>query len=114
MRRGSRSRRWNSFAARLTAGAMRSGAVSCKVTVMPRMAQIAAMSPPITPAPTTCTCAALKSTPLARPFIFSCRKKMRIRFLVVGWSNNMLIEHDGSRGLTNGSPSYFCHSSRIA
>jgi len=96
------------------AGAMRSGAVSCSVTVIPRMAQTAAMSPPITPAPTMCTCVALKSTPLARPFIFSCRKKMRIRFFVVGWSNSMLMEHDGSPGLTNGSPSYFCHRSRMA
>ena len=59
------------------------------------MAQSAAMSPPITPAPTTCTCRALKSTPLARPFILSCRKKMRIRLRVVGCSNSALIEQVG-------------------
>ena len=74
------------------AGAMRSGAVSCSVTVMPRIAQMVAMSPPITPAPITCTCFASKSESLPRAFIFSCRKKMRMRFLVVGWSKSALIE----------------------
>ena len=84
----------------------------CKV--MPRMAHRAAMSPPITPAPTTCTCRALKSTPLARPFIFSCRKKMRIRLRVVGCSNSAVREQDGSFCAANGSPSYLTQASRIA
>ena len=54
-RRLSRRPRSNSFAARFSAGAMRSGEVSCSVTRIPRIAHSAAMSPPITPAPTTCT-----------------------------------------------------------
>jgi len=113
-RAGSRSRRLNSFAARSTAGARRSGEVSCSVTVMPRIAQIAAMSPPITPAPITCTCRALKSTPLARPFIFSCRKKMRIRLRVVGCSVSAFSEQVGSSLQANVSPSYCCQAFRIA
>ena len=113
-RRGSRSRRLKSSAARFTAGARRSGAVSCSVTRRPRIAQIAAMSPPITPAPTTCTWRGANGTPLATDFRRSCRKKMRIRFAVVGWANSDSIEHDGSLAAANGSPSYFFHSSRIA
>ena len=48
------------------------------------IAQTAAMSPPITPAPTTCTCRAWKSEPFPCCLSRSCRKKMRIRFAVVG------------------------------
>ncbi len=39
---------------------------------------------------------------------------MRIRFCVVGWSKSAVIEQVGSFAAANGSPSYFCHSSRIA
>ena len=53
-------------------------------------------------------------TPLATDFSRSCRKKMRIRFDVVGCSNSDSIEHAGSLAAANGSPSYFFHSSRIA
>jgi len=49
----SRSRRLKSSAARFIAGARRSGDWSCSVTVRPRIAHQAAMSPPMTPAPTT-------------------------------------------------------------
>ena len=38
-----------------SAGSMYSAARSCSVTVKPRSAHQAAMSPPMTPAPTTCT-----------------------------------------------------------
>jgi hypothetical protein len=41
--------------ARCMAGAMRSAPLSCSVTWMPRRAHQAAMSPPMTPAPITCT-----------------------------------------------------------
>ena len=64
-RRGSAAARAKSFAARPIAGASRSAFWSCSVTVRPRSAHHAAMSPPIVPAPTTCTCARLEVAFLA-------------------------------------------------
>ena len=66
-RRGSFRRSANSLPARFIAGARRSAFWSCSVTVSPRSAHHAAMSPPIVPAPTTCTCVALNVVFLAEP-----------------------------------------------
>ena len=76
--------RAKSFAARAIAGASRSAFWSCSVTVRPRSAHHAAMSPPIVPAPTTCTCAALKSPSLPSDFKRSCSPNTRIRLAAVG------------------------------
>src|SRR5581483_4459111 len=65
-------------------GARGAGARYVRDQPVERVAQTAAMSPPMTPAPTTWTCRAWKPAPLARPFSRSWRKKMRIRFAVVG------------------------------
>ncbi|MCY1538702.1 hypothetical protein D9M68_742550 [compost metagenome] len=83
-RRGSFRRRENSSAARFRAGAMRAMSWSCNVTVMPLSAHQAAMSPPITPAPTTCTRRAA-AMPACLPLAFrrSCRRNTRSRLRAV-------------------------------
>ena len=113
-RRGSRSRSAKSLAARCIAGASRCAFWSCSVTLRPRNAHHAAMSPPIVPAPTTCTCAALNSPSLPRPFSRSCRWNTRIRFAVVGVLSSAGIDAGSDGGAASASPSCFTHRSRIA
>ncbi len=63
MRSGVLSRFANRSCARSSAGWMNFISRSCRVTSKPRNAHHAAMSPPMTPAPTTCTCAMPASPP---------------------------------------------------
>ncbi len=114
MRRGSLSRCAKSFAARPIAGARRSAFWSCSVTESPRSAHQAAMSPPIVPAPTTCTCAAWKSPSLPIDFNRSCSRNTRIRFAAVG-----VLSSDGTDSGSEGAaasalPSCLTQRSRIA
>ena len=96
------------------AGAMRSTDWSCSVTVMPRSAHTAAMSPPITPAPTTCTWRGAKSLSLPKALRRSCRWKTRTRLRAVG-EVKMLSSEDGSlAGTSSALPPYFSQMSTIA
>ena len=89
---GSRTRLSNSSCARFRAGCTYSRARSCSVTVNPRSADQAAMSPPMTPAPTTCTC--LMSAALLPPALFrrSCNRNTRTRLREVSVVNRCAIE----------------------
>ena len=71
-RRGSLRRSPKSLDARANAGARRAASWSCSVTVSPRSAHHAAMSPPIVPAPTTCTWRVLASLSLPSALSRSC------------------------------------------
>ena len=113
-RRGSLSRCEKSLPARCIAGARRSAFWSCSVTVRPRSAHHAAMSPPIVPAPTTCTCAALVPPSLPKPLRRSCRRNTRIRFSAVGVRSNEATDAGSAGGTASALPSYFANSSRIA
>ena len=73
----------NSARARSSAGCTNFISRSCKVTSKPRNAHHAAISPPITPAPTTCTCWIACSAPLPSALRRSCRKNTRIRLRAV-------------------------------
>ena len=77
-----------------------------------RMAQTAAMSPPMTPAPTTCTCCALNVAALPRDFSRSCRKKTRMRLRAVSPSISGTMDAGSVSGMRKGLPSYFDHASR--
>ena len=77
------SRFLNSALPRSSAGWIRAMSRSCSVTLMPRSAHQAAISPPITPAPITCTRANL--TPLVPCFLrLSEAKNTRRRLVAVG------------------------------
>ena len=107
-RRGSRRRSAKSFAARPIAGASRSAFWSCSVTVRPRSAHHAAMSPPIVPAPTTCTCAALKLAFLAERLQAAPASRTRGS----GWRRSASSSSDGidagsDGGTASALPSYF-------
>ncbi|MNI43958.1 hypothetical protein D3C73_983060 [compost metagenome] len=110
-RRVSFKRRAYSAAARLMAGAMRAMSWSCRVTVMPLSAHHAAMSPPIVPAPTTCTWRA-GAIPGCLPLAFSrsCKRNTRSRLRAV--SDEMMPSI--SSGACKALPPCFSHSVTMA
>ena len=113
-RRGSFSRCAKSFAARPIAGARRSAFWSCSVTVSPRSAHQAAMSPPMVPAPTTCTCAALNSPSLPSDFRRSCSRNTRMRLAAVGVFSSDGTDEGSEAAAASALPSWFTQRSRIA
>ena len=78
--------------ARSSAGRTYSSARSCSVTLMPRETHQAAISPPITPAPTTCTCLNSVVGLPPRDLRRSCSMKTRTRLRAVGVSISAAIE----------------------
>ena len=113
-RRGSLSRSPKSFAARAIAGASRSALWSCSVTVSPRSAHHAAMSPPIVPAPTTWTRENDASPSLPSDFRRSCSWNTRIRLRVGGERTSETMLAGSERAGASALPSWRFHSSRIA
>ena len=65
---------------------------SCSVTVMPRKADHAAISPPMTPAPMTCTCRKSTGDLPPKPFSRSCSMNTRTRLRDVGVHMSSLID----------------------
>ncbi len=114
VRRGSFRRSVKSFAARFIAGPSRCTSWSCSVTIIPRNAHQAAMSPPIVPPPTTCTRVTPDASTLPSDFSRSCRWNTRIRFAVVGVASSAVIDAGSPGGGASGSPSKRSKSSRIA
>ncbi len=114
MRRGSLSRSLKSFAARAIAGARRAASWSCSVTVMPRNAHHDAMSPPMVPAPITCTCATREAPSFPSDFRRSCNRNTRMRFVAVELRSSAGTEAGSAEGTASGLPSYFAHISRMA
>ncbi|KAG0737022.1 hypothetical protein G6F24_018115 [Rhizopus arrhizus] len=84
---------------------------SCNVTVKPLNAHQAAMSPPMTPAPTTWTWRA-GVTPVCLPLAFrrSCRRNTRSRLRAVSDAMMPSISSGASRAL----PPCFSHSVTMA
>ena len=99
----SRSFFLNNDFARFRAGSMNFISRSCRVTSRPRSTHQAAMSPPITPAPMTCTRRTFISACFPNPFNRSIRKNTRRKFLETSPVINLPTRSDSSTIIRCGS-----------
>ena len=87
---------------------------SCSETSKPCTAHQAAMSPPITPAPTTCTLRMPLSALPPRLLSASCRKNTRTRLRAVGVPASLAVARGSARSIRPTLPPKRRHSSIIA